>query len=180
MNSGPVAQFKPMRNRLHMLQRDIERFDVLAGHVVPIGSIVPDDHERQRFARFLVSLVNADGAGFDVQRILATSRAAWRRRRLRSAPLLVRNNLSTSLSNVTPPVTDSVFVVGPIAPATKLGLSGVEYLSAASRASLAAARLISRAFSGISYSASTTPVAPNVFVSRYPRPRPNTLHVYLE
>ena len=38
---------------------------------------------------------------------------------------------------------DAVLGVGPSAPATKRGLSGVEYLSQAARASLAAATFIS-------------------------------------
>ena len=43
---------------------------------------------------------------------------------------------------MTPPVTEMVLVVGPIEPATKRGLLGVENLSAAARAMRAAATLI--------------------------------------
>ena len=42
-----------------------------------------------------------------------------------------------------PPVTDSVFVVGPIAPATKRGHSGVENSAAHFFANCAARKLIS-------------------------------------
>ena len=56
-------------------------------------------------------------------------------------------------------------VVGPMDPATNRGFSGVLYSSATSRASCAARRLSSKAWSSSPYSARTMEAAPNVSVS---------------
>ena len=69
-----------------------------------------------------------------------------------------------------PPVTEMVFVVGPMDPATKRGLSGVLAASASRLASPAASRLMRRASCCSPYSASTTDVAPKVSVSRMSAP----------
>ena len=61
-------------------------------------------------------------------------------------------------------------VVGPIEPATKRGLALVENCCATSRASLTAARLISRTRSARSNSVSTVRVAPKVLVSTTSQP----------
>ena len=61
-------------------------------------------------------------------------------------------------------------VVGPIEPATKRSRPGVERCAAASRAISAARRLISSALSARPYSASTSGVPPNVFVSTMSAP----------
>src|SRR6185437_4183566 len=60
--------------------------------------------------------------------------------------------------------------VGPIEPATKRGLSGVEYLSHAARASRAAATLTSRVFSSIPHSQSRCGVDWKVQVSTTSQP----------
>ena len=60
---------------------------------------------------------------------------------------------------------DGSFVVGPIDPATNRLRPFDEKLAATSRASFAAATLISCTLSCKSYSANTTRVAPNVSVS---------------
>ena len=72
---------------------------------------------------------------------------------------------SASSSKVIPPVTEMVLVVGPIDPATNRGFPGVDMSSAVRRARLAASRLRRRASWARSYSANTTGVEPNVFVS---------------
>ena len=65
---------------------------------------------------------------------------------------------------------DGSFVVGPMDPATKRLRPLDEKLAATSRASLAAATLISCTLSCRSYSANTTRVAPNVSVSTTSQP----------
>ncbi len=75
-----------------------------------------------------------------------------------------------SSSKVTPPVTVTDLVVGPIEPATNRGRSAVAYRAADSRASSAARRLIASARSARPYSASTRGVEPNVSVSTMSAP----------
>src|SRR5690606_19504766 len=69
-----------------------------------------------------------------------------------------------------PPVTDKVFVVGPMAPATKRGQSGVENAAVLRFAISTARRLISAASLPRPYSSSTTGVPPKVFVQTISAP----------
>jgi len=40
MNSGPVAQFKPIENTPRCWRGDVQRLHALAASIVPIGSMV--------------------------------------------------------------------------------------------------------------------------------------------
>ena len=77
---------------------------------------------------------------------------------------------SLSSSKVMPPVTEIALVVGPIAPQTKRIRPGASNSAQASRASFAASRLISNAWSARPYSPSTSGVEPNELVSTMSAP----------
>ncbi len=128
--------------QVRMRHRHPECVDGLPGEHGPHRLDGSRNHDRNRVADVAPSLLDAQQPGLDVARVLA----GLDQQKVH-ATLDQRHGLLAvgclQLAKVTPPVTLMALVVGPMEPATKRGLAGVENSSAACRASRAAVRFSS-------------------------------------
>ena len=164
MNSGPVAQFRPMEKSGACDTLAHSASTPCPASIVPVGSMVPDSRIGTRVP------VSANACSSPMSAVLTlrvsccvstSSTSTFPSRR----PIACSRKFAVSSSNVMPPVTLIAFVVGPMLPATNLGLSGVEYAAAVRLAISAARRFSARVSSERPYSPSTIGVPPKVFVS---------------
>jgi hypothetical protein len=164
MKSGPVAQLRPMANRSRCATDTYRASIDCPASIVPIVSMETDSTTgTDRPARAKPSSMPTRAAF-----TLRVSCCVSRKRTSTppsSSPSVCSANAAVTWSNVTPPVTEMVFVPGPMEPATKRGRSCVSKRAHASRAIRAAATLMSRTRSWSPYSASTILVPPKVSVS---------------
>lgn len=140
-----------------MTQRVPERLDRLPGENAArcIGDGA-GDHDRHEFAGVLEQLIEREQRGLCIERVEdrfdEEQIAARIEQRLRLLVVRVAQFVEGHVARariVPSGEMLAVFGVGPIAPATKRGLSGVEYLSQASRASFADSMFISAARSSM-------------------------------
>ena len=137
MNSGPVAQFRPMDSRSTWEIGGTEGIGGLAGEHGAHGLDGAGNHDRDAAAELAHQLLNAEQAGLDVARILAGLEQQNVGAAFHQGLGLLVKILSKLLERDAAGDGDGL-VVGPMEPATKRGLAGVENSSAAWRASLAA------------------------------------------
>ena len=125
MNSGPVAQFRPMESRSAWAMEAQKASAVWPASMVPIGSMVPETMIGMRMPSSRCEAVDGEQRGLDVARVLAgfDQQRCRRRRRSGRVACVVVSPLAIA-AKVTPPVTVMALVVGPMEPATKRGLAG--------------------------------------------------------
>ena len=169
MKSGPVAQLSPTASRSRCAIATYSASTPWPASIVPIVSIVTDTATGTRTPTVSVASSMPSSAALRLSVSCVVSSRS-RSTPPRSSPSTCSAYACRSRAKVTPPVTDSVLVVGPIEPATKRGLSGVAYARTAAHASSAAAWLMSRARSCRPNSARTMFVAPKVSVSMTSEP----------
>ena len=124
MNSGPVAQFRPMESRSACAMEAQNASAVWPGQHGAHGFDGARDHHRNAPARARARRRSMASSAALTLRVSWRSRPAEYPRRPRPAPWPGREKLSISCGKVTPPVTVMALVVGPMEPATKRGLRG--------------------------------------------------------